>query len=132
MTMGMLLQAIMIIVGFWLLGQTFISLAHRRMTEPVSLTWGLIAIIIVLAGCLLRPSGIAEYISPIGLLLVVMIGFCIVYGAYFMSQVVSDLMRKNNELAIQVSLLNQEKEEIGRRLEALEKPETREERKTQD
>ena len=121
MTMGMLLQAIMIILGFVLLGKTISSLAHRKMTEPVCLTWGLISIIIVLAGCLLRPSGIAEYISLTGLILVVLIGFCIVYGAYFMSQVVSDLMRKNNELAIQVSLLNQEKEEIGKRLEALEK-----------
>lgn len=123
MTMGMLLQAIMIILGFVLLGKTISSLAHRKMTEPVCLTWGLISIIIVLAGCLLRPSGIAEYISLTGLILVVLIGFCIVYGAYFMSQVVSDLMRKNNELAIQVSLLNQEKEEIGKRLEALEKRE---------
>ena len=112
MAMGIILQAIMIVLGFALLCKTITSLAQRKLTEPFCLTWGLIAIIIMLAGCLLRPSGLGEYISPIGLVLVVMIGFCIVYGAYFISQVVSDLMRKNNELAIQVSLLNQEVEEL--------------------
>ncbi|MDE7270303.1 MAG: hypothetical protein K2N81_07500, partial [Acetatifactor sp.] len=44
---------------------------------------------------------------------------CIVYGAYFMSGKVSDLIRKNMELAMQVSLLNHEKEELHRRLDEL-------------
>lgn len=119
MTMGMILQAIMIVLGGVLLCQTISSLARRKMTEPFCLTWGLISVIVVLAGCLLRPSGIAEYISGTGLILVVLIGFCIVYGAFFMSQIVSDLMRKNNELAIQVSLLNEEREQIYRELDVL-------------
>lgn len=111
MTMGTILQIIMIALGLVLLCETVSSLARRKMTEPFCLTWGLISIIIILAGCLLRPSGLDRYISPVGLVLVVLVGFCIVYGAYFMSQVVSDLMRKNNELAIQVSLLRHELEE---------------------
>lgn len=112
MTMGMILQAIMIVLGFALLCETVSSLARRKMTEPFCLTWGLISIIIVLAGCLLRPSGLDKYISPTGLVLVILIGFCIVYGAHFLSHVVSDLMRKNNELAIQVTLLRHELEEL--------------------
>ena len=119
MTMGMILQAIMIVLGGVLLCQTISSLARRKMTEPFCLTWGLISVIVVLAGCLLRPSGIAEYISGTGLILGVLIGFCIVYGAFFMSQIVSDLMRKNNELAIQVSLLNEERDQIYRELDVL-------------
>lgn len=121
MTMGLVLQIIMIVLGGTLLCETITSLAQRKMTESFCLTWELISVIIILAGCLLRPSGIAEYISVTGLLLVIMIGFCIVFGAHFMSRVVSDLMRKNNELAIQVSLLNQEREEILEQLEDLKK-----------
>ena len=130
MTMGIILQIIMIVLGGALLCETITSLAQRKMTESFCLTTGigieayigvLISVIIILAGCLLRPSGIAEYISVTGLLLVVLIGFCIVFGAHFMSRVVSDLMRKNNELAIQVSLLNQEREEILEQLEDLKK-----------
>lgn len=119
MGMGMILQAIMIVLGGALFCETLSSLARRKLTEPFSLTWGLISVIIILAGCLLRPSGIAQYISVTGLILVLLIGFCIIFGAHFMSSVVSDLMRKNNELAIQVSLLNQEREEIRKQLDEI-------------
>lgn len=108
---GLMLQIIMILTGFFLLIKTISSLAKRRMTEPFCLTWGLIAIGIILAGCLLRPAGWNQYISYTGMVLLILIGFCLLYGAYFISCRVSELMRQNNELAIQVSLL---KEEVDR------------------
>lgn len=108
---GLLLQIIMILTGVYLLVRTISSLAKRRMTEPFCLTWGLVAIGIILAGCLLRPAGWNQYISYTGMVLLLLIGFCLLYGAYFISCRVSELMRQNNELAIQVSLL---KEEVGR------------------
>ena len=108
---GLMLQIIMILTGVYLLVRTISSLAKRRMTEPFCLTWGLVAIGIILAGCLLRPAGWNQYISYTGMVLLLLIGFCLLYGAYFISCQVSELMRQNNELAIQVSLL---KEEVGR------------------
>ncbi len=108
---GLMLQIIMILTGVYLLVRTISSLAKRRMTEPFCLTWGLVAIGIILAGCLLRPAGWNQYISYTGMVLLLLIGFCLLYGAYFISCRVSELMRQNNELAIQVSLL---KEEVGR------------------
>lgn len=116
---GVLLRIILIAVGGILLAAVISSLARRKMTESFCLTWGLIAIIIILAGILLRPGEWNKYISGTGMMLLLMIGFCIVYGAYFMSGKVSDLIRKNTELAMQVSLLNHEKEELYRRLEEL-------------
>ena len=107
---GLMLQIIMIITGVYLLVRTISSMAKRRMTEPFCLTWGLVAIGIILAGCL-RPAGWNQYISYTGMVLLLLIGFCLLYGAYFISCRVSELMRRNNELAIQVSLL---KEEVGR------------------
>lgn len=74
---------------------------------------------IILAGILLRPQEWNRYISGTGLVLVLMIGFCIVYGAYFVSARVSELMRRNLELAMQVSLLNHENAEIRKQLAAL-------------
>lgn len=113
---GVILQVILIAVGGVLLAAVVSSLAKRKMTESFCLTWGLIAIIIILAGILLRPAEWNKYISGMGMLLLLMIGFCIIYGAYFMSGKVSDLIRKNTELAMQVSLLNHEKEELYRRI----------------
>jgi len=119
MEAGVILRIIMIVAGFALLGLSLSSLAKRRMTEPFCLTWGLISVLIILAGILLRPAEWNKYISPTGMLLVLLLGFCLVYGAYFISAKVSELMRKNQELAIQVSLLTQENEEIWKQLEKL-------------
>lgn len=117
---GVILQIILIIVGVVLFATVASSLAKRKMTESFCLTWGFIAIIIILAGILLRPAEWNKYISGTGMLLLIMIGFCIIYGAYFMSGKVSDLIRKNTELSMQVSLLNHEKEELYRRMDELE------------
>ena len=83
------------------------------------MTWGLISLIIILAGILLRPDEWNRYISTKGMLLVVLIGFCVVYGIYFMSARVSELMRRNQELSMQVSLLNYEVEKMQKCMEEL-------------
>lgn len=114
-----ILQIIIIATGIFLQIVTINSLAHRKMTESFCLAWGLIALILVLAGLFLRPTEWNRYISPMGLMLVVMIGFCIVYVAYFMSIKVSELSRRNQELAIQVSLLRQENQRIMEELEQI-------------
>ncbi|MBO4981515.1 MAG: DUF2304 domain-containing protein [Lachnospiraceae bacterium] len=116
---GAVLRIVMIVTGVFLLGQSVSSLARRKMTEPFCLTWGLISVIIILAGILLRPDEWNRYISGTGMLLVLMIGFCVLYGAYFMSARVSELMRKNQELAMQVSLLKHETEVLEQRMEEL-------------
>lgn len=116
---GAMLRIIMIATGVFLFGVTLFSLAKRRMTEPFCMTWGLISLIIILAGILLRPDEWNHYISTKGMLLVVLIGFCVVYGIYFMSARVSELMRRNQELAMQVSLLNYEVEKLQKRMEEL-------------
>ena len=125
---GVVLRVIMILTGICLLFITLSSLAKRRMTEPFVLTWGLISVIIVLAGILLRPTEWNRYISGTGMLLVGMISFCVIVGTYFISARVSELMRKNMELAMQVSLMKQEGEEMKARLaelsEALSQKET--------
>lgn len=113
------MRIVMIVTGIFLLGVAVSSLARRKMTEPFCLTWGLISVIIILAGILLSPAEWTRYISGMGMLLVLMIGFCLIYGAYFLSARVSELMRKNQELAMQVSLLNYENEVIAKQIEEL-------------
>ena len=110
------LQIIIIVTGIFLQIVTINSLAHRKMTESFCLAWGLIGLILVLSGLFLRPTEWSSFISPMGLMLVVMIGFCVVYVAYFMSTKVSELSRRNQELAIQVSLLRQENQQIMEQL----------------
>ena len=109
----------MVVTGLFLLVITTTSLARRKMTESFCLAWGLISLILILAGIILRPAGWSRYLSNMGMVLALMIGFAIIYVAYFLSAKVSELSRKNQELAIQVSLLNQENERVLERLEEL-------------
>lgn len=120
MAVGDFLRVSMVVVGIILLLTTISSLAKRKMTETVCLVWGLVSVVFILAGILLRPYGISRYISMTGLFLVTVIGVVVLYGAFFISTKLSELARKNHELAVQVSLLNHENEELLKRLERLE------------
>lgn len=102
----------MIVVGVFLLGCTTVSLARRRMTDPFALTWALISVIFILGGVFLHPAELNRYISGMGMLLVAAIGFCALFGAYFMSLRVSELMRRNQELSMQVTLLRHTVEDL--------------------
>lgn len=119
MEAGMLLRIIMIGAGVFLFGITVASLAKRRMTDVFCLIWELISVLLVLAGILLKPAGWNKYISFTGLKIILLIGFCLIYGAYFISARISELMRKNQELAMHVSLLEAEYEEIKEKLDKL-------------
>ena len=119
MRAGTILQIIMVATGVCLFFITTNSLAKRKMTEPFCLAWGLISVVLILAGIFLRPAGWSSYLSNMGMALVLMIGYSVIYVAYFTSSKVSELSRKNQELAMQVSLLNQENRYIMKQLEQL-------------
>ncbi len=121
MGVGDILRIVVILAGIFLLIMTVSSLARRRMTESFCLTWGLVAIIMILAGILLQPYGISELISVTGLVLILIVGFCVVFGAFYITEKVSELTRKNQELSIQITLLNQENRMIMEQLEQLTK-----------
>ena len=130
MIVGNILRGIIIIVGILLFWITILSLAQRKMTETFCLIWGGISVVVMLAGILLRPVLLEKYISTTGMVLVSMVAFCVICGAYFLSTMISDLTRKNQELAIQVSLLKRENEKIENALEVLEGKLTNEENNT--
>lgn len=113
---GNILRIVLFATGVVMLLITITSLAKRKMNESFCLAWGVVSVAIILSGILLRPSGWTNFMSITGLILVLVIIFCALYAIYFVSLKISDLMRKNQELAIQVSLLNQENERILRKL----------------
>ena len=124
--MSIILKIVVIVVGVLLLTDAVFSLAKRRMTETFCLMWGLVSIITIIGGCIIRPSRLSSFMSPISFVLILMIFFLLIYIALVFSHTISDLMRKNTELAIQVSLLMHEKEEMKKQLEKLSKAETSE------
>lgn len=120
MSVGDLLRIFIVLMGVILLLTTISSLAKRKMTENVCLAWGLVSVVFVLAGILLRPYGVSNYISLTGLFLIMIVGVVVLYGAFFVSTKLSELARKNHELAVQVSLLNHENGMLMKKMEHLE------------
>ena len=106
----------MIGTGAVLLATVLLSLAKRRMTEPFCLAWGLFALLLLLAGCLLHPTELDRYISATGMLLILFLTYSVLVSAYALSRALSVLIRKNRELAVQVSILNAETERMAREL----------------
>ncbi|WP_288773607.1 hypothetical protein [uncultured Eubacterium sp.] len=119
--MGIYVKLFFIVLALFLLGRTWVSLAKRKMTDHFCLAWAFLAVLIGLAGILLQPSQIEHYISWRGLILGMIVLLGIIGSLWFLSMQVSILMRKNQELAMQTSLLNQDYMTLIRRVEELEK-----------
>lgn len=120
MLIGDILRAVIIIVGILLFWLTILSLSKRKMTETFCLIWGGVSVVVILAGILLRPVLLEKYISTTGMVLISLVALCLICGAYFLSTMISELTRKNQELAIQVSLLKRQSEIMMENLEVLE------------
>ena len=106
----------MIAAGLVILSAAVVSLARKHLTEAYCIVWGIIATVFICAGIVLRPTQWRIYISWRGLLLGLFGAVLVLAVAFLFSVRISVLTRQVKELAIQVSLLNQENERILREL----------------
>lgn len=121
MEVGDILRLFVIVSGVFMVVRAILSLAKRKMTEPFCLAWVFLSALMILSGALLNPSQMKCYVSTRGLILTIIIVSGVLWGLWFISTQVSILKRKNQELAMQVSLLNNDYEKIIKELEKLEK-----------
>ena len=121
MAVGDVLRLFVIVAGAYMFLKAILSLAKRKMTEPFCLAWAVLSALMILSGILLNPSQLDGYISTRGLILTIIIVSGVLWGLWFISTQVSILKRKNQELAMQISLLNNDCEKILRELEKLKR-----------
>lgn len=100
---------IMIGMGVLLLIGSFLAYAKHRLTENFGMIWGLAALCLLIAGVVLVAAG--RSLMAVAAV-VILIGIILVLCLFGFSQAISILIMKNQELAMQVSLLNQENESI--------------------
>ena len=108
MTLGDLLTIFLIMMGICLLVMAILSLAKRKMTEPFCLAWAIVSVLLVICGILIEPSELERYVSLRILILIFLITIGVVWTLWFISTQLSILIRKNQELEMQISLLNQD------------------------
>lgn len=121
MAVGDVLRLFVIVAGAYMFLKAILSLAKRKMTEPFCLAWAVLSALMIFSGILLNPSQLDGYISTRGLILIIIIVSGILWGLWFISTQVSILKRRNQELAMQISLLNNDCEKILRELEKLKR-----------
>lgn len=121
MMSGTFLRVFVILLGGYILFITILSLARRKMEDQFCLLWSVMSILMILAGILLRPSQISKYMSISALVIILIALLGTLWGLWFISTQVSVLLRKNQELAMQVTLLNQDCEQMLKDIETLKK-----------
>lgn len=110
----------MVAFGILFMIINFLLYAKRKMYEPIMFTWGVICILGIILGIADRPWGlVGEPGAPVVLVLSMTL-FAVITALFVFSSIISIHIRKNQELAMQVSLLNQENEQIRVRLHELE------------
>lgn len=121
MASGDLLTVFLVVMGICLFVMAILSLAKRKMTEPFCLAWVCVSVLIVICGILIEPSELDRYISLRVLILILFITIGVGWILWFISTQLSILRRRNQEIAMQISLLNQDSERMIKKLEDLEK-----------
>lgn len=114
MSMEAVMQLILILEGIVLLGKTLFSLARRKMTEAFCVPWGIVSVLVILAGILLRQPWLTGAFSTSGWWVVMIIGTGMIWGIFGLTEELAVVIRRNNELVLKVALLDHELEEWKR------------------
>lgn len=103
---------ILIVFGFWMH-------SIKKLAVNYAVIWGLLGIVMILVGAIPVLSEWTNMMAPGTGLAFFCVGVLILFTEVQESLVISQLNLKNRELAMQVSLLNQESERMMLELEEL-------------
>ena len=107
---------ITVLEGIALLVVDFISFVYQKITVGIELCWSAFAVVLILLGAV---PGLSDWRKTIPIEAVpafLLISLAIIFSFFYLSCAISQLLRKNQELAMHVSLLNQENEIILQKL----------------
>ncbi len=107
-----MLRVIVAVEGVLLLCLDFRSFVYRKITEGMGLGWGCFAFILILLGAVPGLSDWCRVLPKEAYPAFLLLSVSVLLGAFRISCTISQLVRKNREIAMHVSLLNQENERI--------------------
>lgn len=114
-------RLIVVVAGICLLLLTFLMYSIRCLTDRIALGWALFSVIIIMAGAIPAWSGWSRALAISSYPMVFAMAGLVVLIIFHHSVYLSQLIMKNQELAMHVSLLNQENEEKLKKLFEMEK-----------
>lgn len=117
----MILKVLMIDFGIFLLIMDLFMYARQKLTDGIGLGWAIVSLALLVAGIVVSLDDVCYLWSGaknIALLMFAVFAVIILF-LFKISMAVSVVVVKNQELAMQVSLLNQENERILQELKGL-------------
>ena len=114
--MANILCILVIIEGIVLLIVDFISFVYQKITVGIELCWSAFAVVLILLGIVPGLSDWSKAVPIEAVPAFVLINLAVIFSFFYLSCAISQLLRKNQELAMHVSLINQENEIILQKL----------------
>lgn len=118
---GIIIRAGIILAGAILMVSSFWMNAYKKITVNFAVIWEILGLMLVLIGSIPVFSQWTRLVSSGTGLAFLCVGGIFLFEEVRTSVLLSQLKMKNRELAMQVSLLNQENEYIMNELDALQK-----------
>ncbi len=115
----MMWKLIMIGLGILVLLADFYACVLKKLTDTMGLGWGTFGILLILLGSVPGLSDWSVLMQQNAYIAGFVVLVSVIFYAFLLCMQLSQLTMKNQELAMQVSLLNQENERILRELEKL-------------
>lgn len=109
----------MIVTGLLIMGLTFYLHAVKKLAVNLAVAWEGIGVGLVLIGAIPVLSAWCYLVGEGTVIAMFLVGSVVVWSGYELSIQISSLAMKTQELAMQVSLLNQENERILNELSKL-------------
>ena len=117
----MILKVLMIDFGIFLLIMDQFMYARQKLTDGIGLGWAIVSLALLVAGIVVSLDDVCYLWSGAKNIVLLMFAVfaVIILFLFKISMAVSVVVVKNQELAMQVSLLNQENERILQELKGL-------------
>lgn len=110
MSTGIIMRTGLIVIGVFIMALSFVLHAKRRLTVNLAVVWEFVGIALILTGAVPVFSSWCYLLEKGTVIAMFVVGAFVLWGCYEVCILISVLSMKNQELAVQVSLLNQENE----------------------
>ena len=108
-----IIRILMVGTGIFFLVLAFWAYTRQKLNDSMALIWVFVSIALVITGAV---PAVSKHLSESLLIFMFIICLLLLFLLFKVSKAVSVLSMKNQELAMQVSLLNQENERILHKL----------------
>lgn len=117
--MPLVLRIVMVATGCLFLILNFVTYVKKNLTEKFTWMWTFFCIVMILSGIVPGLDRWSYQLNSWGYVALCIILILIVQFIFIISKEIANLKKRNKELAMHVSLLNQENERILAELEKI-------------